>query len=69
MARAEGHSPANIMKHLKGIDFPVSKEQMLSHDEHAPGPDKDEVLETLKHLPEKEYRSPAEVMKEVGKVH
>jgi hypothetical protein len=69
MARGVGgQGPANIMKHLKGISFPVNKKKLLEHAKQAPGPDTDEVLEVLKEIADKEYHSPAEVMKEVGNV-
>ncbi len=49
MARgAGGHGPANIMKHLKGIDFPSDKKKVMDHAKEAPGPNTDEVMEILK---------------------
>jgi len=27
----KGHSPANVMKHLKGLDFPADKSKILAH--------------------------------------
>jgi hypothetical protein len=69
MARGVGgHGPANIMKHLKGISFPASKERIVKQAEQGPGPDKEEVLDILNKISEKEYRSPAEIMKEIGKI-
>ncbi len=69
MARGVGgHGPANIMKHLKGIDFPSDKKKVMEHAKNAEGPDTEDVLEILKQLPEKTYHSPAEIMKEVGKI-
>jgi len=69
MARGVGgHGPANIMKHLKGLDFPVSKSKLLSFAKQNEGPDTDEVLDILQQIPDKYYNSPADVMKEVGHV-
>jgi hypothetical protein len=69
MARGVGgHGPANIMKHMKGIDFPATKKEIIAHAKKAPGPDTDDVLEVLRQIAEKEYNSPAEVMKEIGQV-
>ncbi len=69
MARGVGgHGPANIMKHLKGMDFPADKGDLLSHAGNDQGPDTEEVLDVLKQLPDKQYHSPAEVMKEVGNI-
>lgn len=68
MARGVGgHGPANIMKHLKGIKFPVDKNKIVETARHGEGPDTDEVVEVLNNIPEKEYNSPAEIMKEIGK--
>jgi hypothetical protein len=71
MVRGEGTtaqglaSPALIQKHLKGISYPATKASLLrcAKDNSAPP----EVMAVLELLPEKEYRSPAHVMKEVGK--
>ena len=69
MARGVGgHGPANIMKHLKGIEVPVEKDDILSHAKQGPGPDTQEVLEILEQIDDKTYNSPTEIMKEVGKV-
>ncbi len=63
-----GHGPANIMKHLEGIHFPADKNDLVSHAEHGPGPDTQDVVETLRKLPDKTYTSAADVMEEYGKV-
>ena len=63
-----GHGPANIMMHLKGLDFPADKKKIISHAKTGPGPDTDDVLEILKQIADKTYESPADVMKEVGRI-
>lgn len=63
-----GHGPANIMKHMKGISFPASKSDILTHAEHGEGPDTDNVLGVLRQIEDKEYYSPADIMKQVGEV-
>lgn len=69
MARGVGgHGPANIMKHLKGLDFPANKSKLLSYAKRGEGPDTDDVLDILQQIPDKNYSSPADVMKEVGNV-
>jgi hypothetical protein len=69
MARGVGgHGPANVMKHMKGIDFPAKKKDLIAHAKKAEGPDTEEVLEILNRIEDKEYNSPAEVMKELGEV-
>jgi len=69
MARgAGGHGPANIMEHLRGIDFPARKHNLVEHARETEGPNTDEVVNTLKKLPDREYVSPADVMHEVSEV-
>lgn len=69
MARGVGgRGPANIMKHIKGIHFPATKEAIVNQAMQGPGPDRDLVIEVLQQIPEKEYASPAEIMKEIGKI-
>lgn len=64
-----GRGPANIMKHLKSIHFPADKNMILSHAQKGPGPSTRMVMEILERLPEREYRSPAEIVREVGKLN
>jgi hypothetical protein len=69
MARGVGgQGPANIMKHLKGLDFPCRKNDIVSFAEHGEGPDTNDVLQILQKIPDKSYNSPRDVMKEVGKI-
>jgi hypothetical protein len=71
MVRGEGTttqglaSPALIQKNLKGIKYPATKANMLQRAKTNNAPP--EVMSILEMLPEKEYTSPAQVMKEVGK--
>lgn len=68
MARGVGgHGPANIMKHLKGISFPMEKEEIIMLAKNGPGPDTEEVVTVLAKIDTKQYHSVAEIMKEVGK--
>jgi hypothetical protein len=67
MARGVGgHGPANIMKHMKGLDFPVGKKEIVEHAKKVVAPDTDDVLQVLGRIADKVYHSPAEVMKEIG---
>jgi hypothetical protein len=58
-------SPAKIQHCLKGAHYPSSKQELvdLAKKNQAPG----DVMSILELIPEKEYISPAHVMKEVGK--
>ena len=59
-----GHSPANVTHHLKGIDFPASKRDLLQHAKKN-GADP-AVMEVIRGMPDKEYGSMADVMKGFG---
>lgn len=68
MARSDsGTSPIEISKHLKGIDFPANKRDLIEHaQQNDAGED---VMEILQDLPDQEYGNMAEVMKGVGRAH
>lgn len=67
MARGVGgHSPANVAHHLKGIDFPADKNDLVNHAKND-GAD-NEVMEVLDQMPTRQYGSMADVMKGVGEV-
>jgi hypothetical protein len=69
MARGVGGiGPANIMKHIKGIHFPASKDDILEIAKKGPGPDTDKVLSVLEKISDQEYNSPAEILKAIGKI-
>lgn len=61
-----GHGPANIMKHLKGVDFPASKQEIVSHAKQGDGPDTQDVVSVLSKIDERQYDSPADIMKQIG---
>jgi len=64
-----GKSPANIMHHLKGINFPASKADIIKKvKENQEIEDTSQVLGILEQIEDKEYVSPAEIMKEVGRI-
>jgi hypothetical protein len=67
VGRGGGHSPANVTKHLKGIDFPASKQDLVKHARHAKA-DQD-VISEIQSMEEREYGSMADVMKGFGKEH
>jgi hypothetical protein len=58
-------SPAKIQQCLKGAHYPSNKQSLvnLAKKNNAPN----DVMSILNLIPEKEYISPAHVMKEVGK--
>ena len=55
-------SPIEVQESLKGIDYPVQKNELIQHaKKHGAN---EEVMEILESLPDKEYTSPIEVSKE-----
>jgi hypothetical protein len=67
VGRGGGHSPANVTKHLKGINFPAKKNDLVKHAKKE-GADK-QVLDELQGFEDREYGSMADVMKAFGKEH
>ena len=57
-------SPAEVEKFLNGIDFPVSKQDLIQHAEDNGAPA--EVLGVLDSMPDKQYGSAADVVKGIG---
>ncbi len=64
---AEGFaSPAKIQQCLKGAHYPSNKSDLVNLAKKNQAPT--DVMSILDLIPEKEYISPAHVMKEVGKM-
>ncbi|MEN6615110.1 MAG: DUF2795 domain-containing protein [Syntrophorhabdus sp.] len=59
-------SPVAVENYLKGIDFPAGKEALLNQARNNNAPD--DVIRTIRALPDKEYGSPIDVSKEVGHI-
>jgi hypothetical protein len=57
-------NPIQLQKHLKGVDYPASKEELINQAQHQ-GADED-ALSALRQLPDEEYETPADVSKAVG---
>lgn len=62
-----GRGPANIMKHLKGISFPVNKEKIIALAKNGQGPDTTEVVDALSGIDAQVYYSSPEIMREIRK--
>jgi hypothetical protein len=54
-------SPISLQKHLKGTNYPASKQDLVSRAQTNSAPA--DVVEMIRHLPEHTYGSPADVMK------
>ncbi len=61
-----GHSPSNILHHLKGVDFPAGKQALIEQAQknNAEG----DILDILRQMPDQQYETMADVLKGVGKV-
>lgn len=64
--QSQGESAANIAHHLRGINFPCSKSDLVNHCRQRGCPT--DVLNTLQSLPDRQYNSMADVMSGVGQV-
>lgn len=62
--RGTGHSPANITKNLKGVDFPADKQDLLKQAQlhHA----EKVVIDEIQKMDDRQYSSMADVMKSYG---
>ncbi|XWK86351.1 MAG: DUF2795 domain-containing protein [Phormidium sp.] len=59
-------NPVQIQKDLKGINYPVSKENLVKHAQKNGADEK--VRATLEKLPDREYGTPTEVSKAIGQI-
>jgi hypothetical protein len=59
-------NPIEVQKHLKGIEYPVNKENLIKHAEKN-GAD-EELRSLLEELPEDEYETPTDVNKAIGQI-
>lgn len=63
MAKA---NPIQIQKHLKGVDYPASKQDLIEHAQQQ-GADEN-IRSVLEQLPDEEFETPAEVSKAIGDI-
>jgi hypothetical protein len=60
-------NPVEVQKHLKGVDYPADKQELIRHAQQQ-GADR-EVLSLLERLPEdEEYETPTELNKAIGEI-
>jgi Protein of unknown function (DUF2795) len=59
-----GQSPANVTHHLKGIDFPARKEELLRCAESNGAEDR--ILDMIRAMLDQDFDSMADVMKAYG---
>ncbi len=64
MAKA---NPVEMQKHLKGVDYPAAKKDLIKHAKKQ-GADK-EIISLLEKLPDdEEFDSPADLNKAIGEI-
>lgn len=59
-------NPIELQKHLKGLDYPASKEDVISHAEK--NGINQEIKSVLEQLPDEEFDTPTAVSKAVGEI-
>ncbi|MDB5259044.1 MAG: hypothetical protein JWO73_252 [Candidatus Taylorbacteria bacterium] len=59
-------NPIQIQTFLKGVDYPADRTDLIDAAEAQEAPK--EVLGALMQVPEREYKSPADLEKEIGKL-
>jgi hypothetical protein len=59
-------NPIQLQKHLKGVDYPASKEQLIQHAQKQ-GADENAIA-ALQQIPDQEYEAPTDVSQAVGDV-
>lgn len=60
-------NPIQAQKYLKGIDYPVTKEDLLEHAKRE-GAD-EELCRTLEQMPGEQFDTPADVSKAIGQIN
>ena len=59
-------SPAIVEKYLAGIHYPAEKKNLVDKAQNKDAPD--DVMDLLNKLPNKTYKSPIDITKEIGKI-
>jgi hypothetical protein len=65
-SNADDTSPVEVARSLKGIDLPAGKQEVVDHTRRNGA--EQAVLKLLERLPDRQYRTMAEVEKGVGEV-
>lgn len=59
-------NPIQLQKHLKGVDYPASKQDLIEHAQQQ-GADED-AISALEQLPDEQYEAPTDVSKAIGEI-
>lgn len=63
MAKA---NPIQLQKHLKGMNYPASKQDLIQHAQKH-GAD-DNAMSVFEQIPDEDYETPADVSKAIGDI-
>jgi hypothetical protein len=63
MAKA---NPIQVQKYLSGMDYPADKDEIIDHAKDQ-GADND-VAQILQQLPERDYKTAADISKAIGQI-
>lgn len=64
MAQGTGGSPSNIEKHLKGVNYPASKNDLVQAAQRNNAPN--DIMTNIRNLREERFSGPQDVMKAFG---
>ncbi|CAA9892867.1 conserved hypothetical protein [Candidatus Methylobacter favarea] len=59
-------NPIQVQKFLSGMDYPASKEEIVTHAQSQGADDK--VMQTLQQLPDESFQTPADVSQAIGRI-
>lgn len=60
-------NPIQVQKYLKGIDYPVNKEEVVNTAKKE-GADNN-IISTLQKLPDQSFNSPKDISRAIGRVN
>jgi hypothetical protein len=59
-------NPIQVQKFLGGMNYPAKKDEIVDHAK-SKGADEN-IMDTLKQLPDEDFETPADVSKAIGKI-
>lgn len=60
-------NPIQVEKHLKGLDYPTSKDNLVKHAQQQ-GADQN-IMDALQKLPDETFNKPTDVTKAIGEIN
>ena len=57
-------NPVEVQRHLAGLDYPVTKDEVIAHAERNEAPQ--DVIEALQALAEEQFDDPSEIQEALG---